>query len=118
MSEEPCDNLCWHKNCEEIDQTAGQQEADRFLLVYTRPILEKLRRLGHEAANFTPKDIYAMQLLCCYDLVADKASPFTALCDNEDWLGFEYMRDIKYPYSEGYGAAHPVSMQPHGSTQR
>ena len=34
-------------------------------------------------------------------------SPFAELFDKEDWLGFEYMRDVKYHYSEGYGAAHP-----------
>ena len=45
-----------------------------------------------------------MQLLYCYDLVAGKPSPFEDLFIDEDWLGFEYMRDIKYYYSEGYGA--------------
>ena len=48
-----------------------------------------------------------MQLLYCYDLVGGKASPFADLFYKEDWLGFEYMRDVKYHYSEGYGAAHP-----------
>ena len=48
-----------------------------------------------------------MQLLCCYDLVAGKDSLFTELFNEGDWLGFEYMRDIKYHYSEGYGANHP-----------
>ena len=47
-----------------------------------------------------------MQLLCCYDPVAGKSSPFNELFDRDDWLGFEYMRDIKYHYSEGYGADH------------
>ena len=48
-----------------------------------------------------------MQLLCCYDLVAGKESPFSDLFDQADWLGFQYMRDIKYHYSEGYGSTNP-----------
>lgn len=48
-----------------------------------------------------------MQLICCYDICAGKVSPFSDLFTSEDWLGFEYMRDIKYHYSEGYGMPKP-----------
>lgn len=107
LSEDPCDNLCCHQRFREIDQTAGQDQADAFLAVYTKPIIERLRPLRHHDLHLEPRDIYAMQLLCCYDLVAGKESPFSGLFDQADWLGFEYMRDIKYHYSEGYGATNP-----------
>ena len=48
-----------------------------------------------------------MQLICCYDVVSKEDSPFSELFTPEDWLGFEYTRDIKYHYSEGYGMARP-----------
>jgi len=44
-----------------------------------------------------------MQLLHCYDVVSGRASPWEGLFDKEDWLGFEYLRDSKYFYCEGYG---------------
>ena len=106
VSEDPCDNLCYHRRFPEIDQTAGQDQADAFLAVYTGPIIERLRSLVDSDLPLEPSDICAMQLLCCYDLVAGKESPFTGLFERTDWLGFEYMRDVKYHYSEGYGAAH------------
>lgn len=54
-----------------------------------------------------PRDVYAMQLLHCYDVVSGRPSPWTdpePLFTSEDWAGFEYLRDVKYYYSEGYGA--------------
>lgn len=106
LSKDPCDNLGCHQRFREIDQTAGQDQADTFLAVYTRPIIERLQPLLHDDFHLEPKDVYAMQLLCCYDLVDGRESPFSDLFDQTDWLGFEYMRDVKYHYSEGYGAAH------------
>ena len=107
LSKDPCDNLCSHRRFPEIDQKAGQDQADAFLSVYTRSTIERLQPLRHDDFELEPKDIYAMQLLCCYDLTAGKESPFSVLFDQSDWLGFEYMRDIKYHYSEGHGAVHP-----------
>lgn len=106
VSEDPSDNLCWHHRYQEIDQSAGQDQADTFLQVYTDPIVERLKFFNPDESILTSKDIYAMQLLCCYDLVAGKESLFSDLFNEEDWLGFEYMRDLKYHYSEGYGALH------------
>lgn len=105
-SKVPCDNLCWHKTFPEIDQTLGQFEADHICSVYTEPILLRLRPFFSGAFNLSPQDVYAMQVLCAYDLVAGKESPFSPLFEKKDWLGFEYLRDLKYHFSEGYGAPH------------
>jgi len=74
---------------------SGQHEADLFLLVYTISILERLGSFNHKETSSTPKDIYAMQLLCYYDKLAGKAPPLMDLFDKEDWLAFEYMRDVE-----------------------
>lgn len=58
-------------------------------------------------AQLEPKDIYAMQLLHCYDTCARRTSPWmepTELFTTTDWEGFEYLRDGKYYFSEGHGA--------------
>lgn len=102
-----CENLCWHKQFEEIDQNAGQAAADDFKSRYTAPIIERLAKYAIGDFELTPDDIYAMQLICCYNLVSENRSPFAKLFTPEDWLGFEYVRDIKYYYSEGYGMARP-----------
>ena len=53
------------------------------------------------------KDVYAMQLLHCYDICSGRTSPWmqpTELFTTKDWEGFEYLRDSKYFFSEGRGA--------------
>lgn len=102
-----CENLCWHKQFEEIDQNAGQTAADEFKSQYTVPIIDRLAEYAIGDFKLTPHDIYAMQLICCYDLVLEDKSPFSKLFTSEDWLGFEYTRDIKYYHSEGYGMPRP-----------
>ncbi|KAI9808472.1 MAG: hypothetical protein M1827_007225 [Pycnora praestabilis] len=105
-SKDPCDNLCWHQRFPEINQQAGAKEAEEFLGVYTTSILDSLKPFFENNFSLSPKDVYAMQLLCCYDLVAGRESSFSDVFRDEDWLSFEYMRDVKYHYSEGHGAAH------------
>jgi hypothetical protein len=53
------------------------------------------------------QDIYSMQMLHCYDIVSGRTSPFEDLFDENDWAGFEYLRDVKHHYSEGYGRQYP-----------
>jgi hypothetical protein len=45
-----------------------------------------------------------MQLLHCYDVVAHRPTLFNDCFEPDDWAGFEYLRDVKYHFSEGYGA--------------
>lgn len=54
----------------------------------------------------TSADVYSMQLLHCYDIVSGRTSPFDHLFNHDDWAGFEYLRDTKYFFSEGYGRPH------------
>ena len=58
---------------------------------------------GDDGDRLTPSDVYSMQLLHSYDTVSGRASPWHDLFDPDDWAGFEYLRDVKYFYSEGYG---------------
>lgn len=75
--------------------------------VTTRSAYERLKRDWIGPVPLQAKDIYSMQLLHCYDAVAQRPSPFNGCFQQDDWAGFEYLRDVKYHFSEGYGTKTP-----------
>lgn len=100
-----CENLCWH-NAFHVDQEAGSEQMKQLMSLTTSASLSRLENdwLGPTATPLTGQDIYCMQLLHCYDIVSGRKSHFDHCFDAEDWAGFEYLRDTKYHFSEGYGA--------------
>jgi len=53
-----------------------------------------LRFFSFEISPLISDTIYAMQLLCCYNLAAGKEPPLSELFDKENRPGFEEMRDL------------------------
>lgn len=100
-----CDNICWH-NTFQVDQQVGGEQMKQLMDVTTYASLARLENdwLDPITMPLTAQDIYCMQLLHCYDVVSGRESPFNHCFDAEDWAGFEYLRDTKYHFSEGYGA--------------
>ena len=99
-----CEDLCWH-NAFEVDQEAGSEQTKQLMNSTTYVSLARLENdwLDPRTIPLTAQDIYCMQLLHCYDVISGTESPFNHLFDTEDWAGFEYLRDTKYHFSEGYG---------------
>lgn len=89
-----------------MDQEAGSQQMKQLMNLTTSASLARLENdwLGSTTTPLTAQDIYCMQLLHCYDVVSGRESPFNHCFHSEDWEGFEYLRDTKYHFSEGYGA--------------
>ena len=99
-----CDNLCWHKAFS-VDQEAGHDQMIQLMNVTAQPALERLSDAWLEARPLTVQDIYSMQLLHCYDIVSGRESLFQLCFDASDWVAFEYLRDTKTYFSEGYGSS-------------
>ena len=87
-----------------MDQQAGSQEMQQLMKVTTRNALQRFRCDWSSSQDFGAEDVYAIQLLHCYDVVSGRRSPFETWFTPADWTGFEYLRDTKYHYSEGYGS--------------
>lgn len=97
-----CKNLSWHTAlC--VDQQAGTKEMRQLMKVTTSEVQGRLKGDWVAADTFGAEDVYAMQLLHCYDVVSGRQSAFNNLFTLEDWVAFEYLRDTKYYFSEGYG---------------
>ena len=86
------------KTCQKFKSSKGANEANIWLNVYTKPILERFY-----LTNLNSNDILAMQQLCGYETVIRGESSFCHLFTSEEWISYEYYFDIKYYYELGYG---------------
>lgn len=78
-----------------------------LIKVTTQPVHQQLHKDWVGLVPLCPKDIYAIQLLHCYDIIGKRPSPFASCFESDDWAGFEYLRDVNYHFSEDYGAETP-----------
>lgn len=102
-----CNNLSWHEVHPEIDQNLGNEQMRSLMAATSDSSLNELQGHWMTDTPLTVEDLYSMQLLHCYDIVSGRKSPFAHLFNQNDWRRFEYLRDVKYHYSEGYGSPHP-----------
>jgi acid phosphatase len=103
IDNEDADNLSPHLSFPLFNAKTGTAQSLEFAKSYTATLITKFNQLQN-GFKFTMQDIIAMQLLCGYEVVTHQHSPFEALFDPADWAAFEYMNDIKYYYSQGYGS--------------
>ena len=78
--------------------------------VTTKSALTRMQPDWKGPRPLEPEDVYSMQLLHCYDVISGRPSPWEHLFTQDDWLAFEYLRDAKYHYSEGFGGVPPTGM--------
>ncbi|KAN0062131.1 hypothetical protein ACQY0O_005550 [Thecaphora frezii] len=78
----------------------GNEAEAHFVERYLADATRRLQRYV-AGATLTPQLVYGMQALCPFDTVAFGTSPFCALFNKEEWLGFEYSYDLKFLYSFG-----------------
>ena len=90
------------KGCQKFQSAKGSKEAEKWLNIYTKPIMKRLNSMVGNI-RFSPKNIFAMQMLCGYETAIRGSSPFCQLFRAEEWISFEYYFDIKYHYELGYG---------------
>ncbi|KAF2758683.1 repressible acid phosphatase [Pseudovirgaria hyperparasitica] len=104
-SEEGADSLTPHQTCPNYSGSRGSEQSGTYQKIYTKPIVERLNAQA-SAFNFTMSDVVGMQQLCGYETVIRGESPFCSLSlfTPNEWLSFEYMNDIMYHHSLGYGS--------------
>lgn len=62
-------------------------------------------RLTHDAAGitFTPDEVYSMMEMCGFEILARGHSPWCDVFTQQEWLEFEYARDLLHYYRAGPG---------------
>lgn len=77
---------------------------DELMATTTKAAWNRLKLDWTAYEPLEARDVYTLQLLFCYDVVSGRMSPFEGIFTDEDWQGFEYVRDVKYFFSEGYNS--------------
>ncbi|KAK3648967.1 hypothetical protein LTR56_007099 [Elasticomyces elasticus] len=74
---------------------------------YMPAIVERLSRTG---IRFSESEVYSMQELCGFELIAKGSSKWCDVFTHEEWEQFEYARDVLHYYRTGPGTPYSATM--------
>ncbi|GAA6037522.1 hypothetical protein JCM8097_008236 [Rhodosporidiobolus ruineniae] len=94
------------ENANRYDLTRGPKKMSEWQEIYLKGALARLQPLV-EGVELTARDLFNMQLLCAYELVALGGSAFCPVFTEDEWKGFEYAHDIMF--WDIYSFGHPAS---------
>ena len=96
------------------DETNGRDQGYDALAEWQQVYIDPIKkRLEHKKSSlrFSPVEIYSMMEMCGFEmLVRDGFSPWCHLFDQNDWLNFEYARDLLHYYRSGPGNRYSKAM--------
>ncbi|KAL4069707.1 histidine phosphatase superfamily [Scleroderma yunnanense] len=94
-------SVCPNSNIADIGGL-GSTQSNKWNNIYLQSALLRLQPMitGY---NLTISDLFNMQSLCAYEVVALGSSQFCELFTAEEWEGFEYANDLSFWYSDGPG---------------
>ncbi|KAK3629126.1 hypothetical protein LTR56_018247 [Elasticomyces elasticus] len=67
-------------------------------------------RLSTPDVTFTESEVYSMQELCGFELIAKGSSKWCDVFTHEEWEQFEYARDVLHYYRTGPGTPYSATM--------
>lgn len=87
----------------------GYTKLAEWQKVFTKPIAQ---RLAHDVSgvHFGPLDIYSMMEMCGFEILARGVSPWCDVFTHQEWLEFEYARDLLHFYRAGPGNMYAAAM--------
>jgi acid phosphatase len=89
-------------------QKKGYDLMGKYRATYVKPIRERL--LKQVGMNFTDLDIYAMQEMCGFETTVRGRSDWCDVFTQDEFLSFEYARDLLHYYRAGPGQKYAASM--------
>ncbi|KAE8845886.1 hypothetical protein PTNB73_01867 [Pyrenophora teres f. teres] len=97
-----------NKRDEHNGQRNGYRLAAQYRATYMPPIRERL--LNQTDMYFSDQEIYAMQEMCGFETTVRGRSDWCNVFTKEEFLSFEYARDLLHYYRAGPGLRYGVSM--------
>ncbi|USP81115.1 hypothetical protein yc1106_08389 [Curvularia clavata] len=97
-----------NKQDKEHGQRKGYRLMHKYRAVYMPPIRERL--LEQTGLRFTDEEIYAMQEMCGFETTVRGRSDWCNVFTQDEFLSFEYARDILHYYRAGPGQKYAKSM--------
>jgi acid phosphatase len=82
---------------------------DNWQQTFSGPIGDRLASHA-KGVELTPLDIYGMMEMCGFEILARGKSPWCNVFTQQEWLAFEYGRDLLHFYRAGPGNAYAGAM--------
>jgi acid phosphatase len=89
-------------------QKKGYDLMGEYRAIYVKPIRERL--MTQTGMHFSDQDIYAMQEMCGFETTVRGRSDWCDVFTQEEFLSFEYARDLLHYYRAGPGQKYAASM--------
>ena len=80
----------------------GYTQLREFSATYLPQISQRLQD-ENPGIVFTEREVYTMQEMCGFEILARGESPWCDVFTHEDWYNFQYARDILHYYRSGPG---------------
>lgn len=95
-----------------IDSQEGKAKGYRLMGEYRNTYLPAIaaRLSASTGVNFTTQDIFSMQEMCGFEITVRGRSDWCNVFTQEDFLAFEYARDILHYYRAGPGQKYAAAM--------
>ena len=98
----PGDTCLKYRDDKVYGHDRGYAELAAWQDVYTRPITDRLKSdVG--GIELSPLEIFGMMEMCGFEILARGSSPWCSVFSQEEWLDFEYGRDLLHFYRAGPG---------------
>ena len=97
-----------NKKDEQNGQRKGYRAAAEFRALYMPPIRDRL--LNQTGMLFSDTDLYAMQEMCGFETTVRGRSNWCNVFTKDEFLSFEYARDVLHYYRAGPGQRYVASM--------
>jgi acid phosphatase len=81
----------------------------QFRNTYLGPISDRLSKMASKF-HFTNEEVFSMQEMCGFETLTRGSSPWCSVFTHDDWLNFEYARDVIHFYRAGPGNPYGPTM--------
>ncbi|KAF2810248.1 phosphoglycerate mutase-like protein [Mytilinidion resinicola] len=87
----------------ELGHDQGAKMMAKYRSTYVGPIRERLLKQNPAIKYLADDEIYAMQEMCGFEITARGSSPWCDVFTRDEFISFEYARDIVHYYRGGPG---------------
>ena len=91
-----------YRNDTEFGHDYGYTQLAKFSATYLPAISMRFKRQNPDI-TFTDREVYSMQEMCGFETLVRGSSPWCDVFTHDDWLNFEYARDVIHYYRAGPG---------------
>ncbi|KAI9817581.1 MAG: acid phosphatase pho5 [Pycnora praestabilis] len=105
----PGDTCKWYRDDAEYGHDYGIGMLKKFIPTYLEAVRDRLAQQNPDIV-FDIGEIYSMQEMCGFETTVRGSSQWCDVFTHEDWLNFEYARDLIHYYRSGPGNPYGPTM--------